>query len=90
MTAPTGDKLAYTMAEAAELIGCSESFLRDAVTARRIRHRRLGGARGVRFTRDDLQAFLEECVVEPAHPNKTVASVTPTAIAPANKRRTAA
>jgi excisionase family DNA binding protein len=64
MTAPAGEKLAYTMAEAADLIGVTETFLRDAVTERRIRHRRLGKGRGVRFTREDLTTFLDECVVQ--------------------------
>jgi len=83
--------LAKTAEDAAPLLGCSDSLLRDAVTARRIPHRRLGaGGRGVVFTREDLEAFLEQCVVEPAEPNKTPASVTPIGITPAQKRRTTA
>lgn len=58
------DKLAYTYEEAAELIGATVNQLRDAVTARRIRHSRLGAARGVRFTKAHLLDFLERNEVE--------------------------
>lgn len=67
--------LAKTAEEAAPLVGCSESLLRDAVTARRIRHRRLGKERGVVFTREDLEIFLEQCVVETQSPTAGVAAI---------------
>jgi hypothetical protein len=64
MTALFADgSLAKTAEDAAPLVGCSESLLRDAVTARRIQHRRLGTQRGVVFTREDIEAFLDQCVV---------------------------
>lgn len=58
------DKLAYPMAEAAALISVPETALRDAVTARSIRHRRYGKSRGVLFTREDLQLWLDSQIVE--------------------------
>lgn len=60
------DKIAFTMAEAAELIGATEKQLEALVTARRIRHSRLGGenGRGVRFTKDQLLDFLARNQVE--------------------------
>lgn len=62
---PHPGKLAYTLAEAAILLGTSESLLTNAVTARRIQHRRLGKQdRIVRFTREDLLRFLDANVVE--------------------------
>ena len=82
--------LAKTAEEAAPLLGCSDSLLRDAVTARRIPHRRLGaGGRGVVFTREDLEAFLEQSIVAPAEPLQPTATVTPLPSSPARKRRTA-
>lgn len=62
------EKLAYTQAEAAELLGVSESYVRDAVTARKIPHRRYGKGRIVRFTLDDLRVFLDSCAVDSAEP----------------------
>lgn len=61
-------KLAYTIEEAAELLGTTASFVRDAVTARRIPHRTLGKDRVVRFTVADLQAFLDAHAVPIAGP----------------------
>lgn len=82
--------LAKTAEEAAALMGCPETLLRDAVTARRIPHRRFGTHRGVVFTREDLEAFLDASLVEPVQPMKSAATVTPMAVAPARKRRTVA
>jgi excisionase family DNA binding protein len=65
------DKLAYTIDEAADMIGKPASFVRDLVTARKIRHRRLGSVKGVRFTMADLEAYLDSCIVEP-HPSGDV------------------
>jgi hypothetical protein len=53
--APT--KLGYVFAEAAERIGCNESWLRQQVAARAIPHRRIGSR--VLFTEDDLRAILD-------------------------------
>lgn len=58
------DKLAYTYAEAAELLGATENQLKDLVAARRIRHSRLGEKRGVRFTRAQLEDFLARNEIE--------------------------
>ena len=59
-------KLAYGIEEAADLLGTTASFVRDAVTARRIPHRVLGKDRIVRFTLADLEAFLDTCFVPTA------------------------
>lgn len=53
-------QIGFTVKEAAPLISVSEKQLRDLVTARRIRHSRVGGenGRGVRFTLEQLADFL--------------------------------
>lgn len=53
-------QIGYTIEEAAPLISVTENQLRDLVTARRIRHSRVGGenGRGVRFTREQLEDFM--------------------------------
>lgn len=52
---PPGLDILYTRAEAAALLKCPESWLRDQVTAGTIPHIRLGKIKGVRFARADLE-----------------------------------
>ena len=60
------DKIGYSIENAAPLLDLTENQLRDLVTARRIRHSRIGGenGRGVRFTRKQLEDFLDSNEVE--------------------------
>lgn len=60
------DKIGYTIEEAAPLLSLTEHQLRDLVTARRIRHSRVGGenGRGVRFARKHLEDFMDRNEVE--------------------------
>lgn len=50
-----GADLLYAQAEAAALLKCPESWLRDRVTVGAIPHVRRGKVKGVRFTPDDRQ-----------------------------------
>lgn len=60
------DKIGYTIEDAAPLLSLTTKQLEGLVTARRIRHSRVGGpnGRGVRFTRRQLEDFLESNEVE--------------------------
>lgn len=61
---PLPDKLAYSIPEAAALISATPAQIRHAVTARRLRHSRLGEQRGVVITKAQLQDFLDRNEVE--------------------------
>lgn len=50
--------LTYDMRQAAELLGCSYSWLRDQVTAGTVPHGRWGSRKGVFFTSEDLAEIL--------------------------------
>lgn len=51
-------QLAFDMDEATALLNLPATWLRHAVTARQVAHRRIG--RHVRFTRDDLDQILAD------------------------------
>lgn len=55
------DQIGYSIENAAPLLDLTPKQLEALVTARRIRHSRVGGenGRGVRFTRKQLEDFLE-------------------------------
>lgn len=61
---PLPDKLAYTIPEAAALISATPAQVRHAITARRLRHSRLGEKRGVVITKAQLQDFLDRNEIE--------------------------
>lgn len=61
---PLPEKLAYTIPEAAALISATPAQIRHAITARRLRHSRLGERRGVVITKKQLQDFLDRNEVE--------------------------
>lgn len=60
--APT--PLLFTFAQAAQMTSLSESWLRKAVTERRIPFRKVG--KHVRFSQADLDALIEQAAVVPA------------------------
>lgn len=60
----------------ADLLGCSEREVQRLAAQRRIRHHRIG--RRLRFTADDINAYIESCVVDIAEPTSSApATVTP-------------
>jgi excisionase family DNA binding protein len=56
-----------TVPEAANLLRISERTLRGYVANGRIPHRRIGGS--IRFSEQDLESFVDSCVVEMRHPD---------------------
>ena len=69
-TAPTapGQGRPLTLPEAATYLNVAERYMRRLVTERRIPYFKVG--RLLRFSTEDLDAFLENCRIEPgeAHP----------------------
>ena len=56
----------FSVAEAAPLIGVSESTLYTLVSQKKITHLRIGGK--ILFRQQDIDEFLESCVVEKDEP----------------------
>jgi len=55
------------VSEAAAAIGVSSSTLYQLVATRKIAHLRLGTGRGaIRFTKQQIEDYLQDCRVEPA------------------------
>lgn len=61
---PASDPVLFTFAEAAQITTLPESWLRKAVTERRIAFRKIG--KHVRFAQADLDALVAATAVAPA------------------------
>lgn len=60
MTAAAGERIAYNLIEAAELVGVSRDTLKAAIRGKRLRARRTGEKRGTYLVAHvDLQAWFE-------------------------------
>ena len=63
-TTGRGPKRWLTVKDAAESLGLDESTVYRLCRSRKIPHRRIGAGGGrIVFTREDLSAYLESCVV---------------------------
>lgn len=62
-SADTEPRLAFTLDEAARLLGMSRRALWSRVRSGVCPHRRLGHL--IRLTREDLDAYLDSCAVKP-------------------------
>jgi excisionase family DNA binding protein len=60
---PLADPVLYTFAEAAHMTSIPETWLRKAVTSRRIAFRKIG--KHVRFAQADIDALVSSTAVEP-------------------------
>lgn len=66
------------VSEAAARLNLDESTVYRLCRARKIRHRRIGAGGGrISFTEDDLQAYLDSCVVEVVTPEDSSAPPPP-------------
>jgi len=72
-------QLTYTFAESADLIGCKLSWLRDQVTAGRVRHGRWGKRKGVFFTPEILEEIVDSRLRAAAARPPAASAMTPLA-----------
>jgi excisionase family DNA binding protein len=55
-----------TKAQVAEILGVKESWLNTEIQAGRIPYRRLGSKKFVRFTRTDVERYIDSKSAEPS------------------------
>lgn len=67
ITSPASTEPLLTVREVADLLRLSEPCVYTMVAGRRLPHLRVGNGRGsIRFSRQDIERFLENCRTSPA------------------------